>query len=109
MISIPKDFPVQPLKPGEPAADRVTCGTCGLSWDDAIPTTYTPAPAARCPFEYFHDTPDPEAEEKRRGELLARVLRLKPVRGKPDRYGTEWGDKTALGLYRTVARIISGD
>lgn len=53
-IKIPSDFAVQPLKAGETATDRVTCGTCGLSWDDAIATSYTPAPSARCPFEAFH-------------------------------------------------------
>ena len=51
---VPEDFPVKPLGPNDPARDRVTCGTCGRSWDDAIPTTYTPAPAARCPFEHWH-------------------------------------------------------
>ena len=34
--------------------DIVTCGSCGLSWDDAIVTDITPAPSAHCPFEYFH-------------------------------------------------------
>jgi hypothetical protein len=53
-LPIPKDFPVQPLKPGQPAGDRATCLTCGLSWDDSIPTGWTPAPSARCPFEYYH-------------------------------------------------------
>ncbi len=53
-IQIPVDFPVRPLKPGDIATDKMTCGTCGLSWDDAIPTTWTPVPSARCPFEYFH-------------------------------------------------------
>lgn len=51
---IPADFPVQPLKPNQKAEDRVTCGHCGLSWDDAIITSMTPAPSARCPFEAFH-------------------------------------------------------
>lgn len=51
---VPKDFPVQPLKPGEPAKDRMTCGECGRSWDDAQSTEWTPVPAGRCPFEYFH-------------------------------------------------------
>lgn len=54
-IDIPKDFPVKPLKPGDPAKDKATCGECGLSWDDAVATSYTPAPAARCPFEHFHE------------------------------------------------------
>jgi hypothetical protein len=54
---IPLSFAVQPLRPGEPAKDKVTCGHCNLSWDDAIPTSWTPAPSARCPFEYFHKYP----------------------------------------------------
>ncbi len=54
-MKIPKSFPVQPLKPNQPAKGRATCGTCGRSWDDGIATGYTPAPSARCPFEYFHD------------------------------------------------------
>ena len=32
-----------------------TDGNCGLSWDDSIITGMTPTPAARCPFEYFHE------------------------------------------------------
>jgi hypothetical protein len=51
---IPADWPVQPLKPGEKAEDKATCGHCGLSWDDGISTSMTPAPSARCPFEQFH-------------------------------------------------------
>jgi hypothetical protein len=30
------------------------CNTCGRAWDDARPSKWTPAPAARCPFEYWH-------------------------------------------------------
>jgi hypothetical protein len=52
--SVPADFPVRPLGEGDDAADRVTCGTCGRSWDDAVGTSWTPAPSGRCPFEYFH-------------------------------------------------------
>jgi hypothetical protein len=55
---VPKDFPVQPLKPGEPAKDKATCGTCGRSWDDGKITGWTPAPSGRCPFEYFHARED---------------------------------------------------
>lgn len=51
---VPADFPVKPLLPGEKAEDKTTCLTCGLSWDDAIVTSMTPAPGARCPFEEFH-------------------------------------------------------
>ncbi len=51
---IPKNFAVQPLRKGQKAKDKATCGHCGLSWDDAKPTQWTPAPSGRCPFEYFH-------------------------------------------------------
>jgi hypothetical protein len=30
------------------------CGSCGRAWDDDKPTARTPAPAGRCPFEYWH-------------------------------------------------------
>lgn len=59
-IVIPKEFPVRPLAPNAKAEDKATCGTCGLSWDDAIVTAYTPAPSARCPFEDFHLYPEPK-------------------------------------------------
>lgn len=52
--SIPRTWPVQPLKLGQQADDPVTCGHCGLTWDDGKITSMTPAPAARCPFESFH-------------------------------------------------------
>ena len=51
---IPKSWPVQPLKPGQSAKDRMECGTCGRAWDDAKVTGMTSSPAARCPFESFH-------------------------------------------------------
>lgn len=51
---VPRDFPVRPLRKGHKAKDPVTCCTCGLAWDDAKVTSYTPAPSARCPFEVFH-------------------------------------------------------
>lgn len=54
--AVPHDFEVQPVGcPGE-AQDPATCGTCGLTWDDAVITSMTPAPSARCPFEPFHVT-----------------------------------------------------
>lgn len=53
-MKVPKDFPVRPVRKGQKAKDPCTCGTCGRTWDDAIATAYTPAPSARCPFEYFH-------------------------------------------------------
>ena len=30
------------------------CGNCGRLWDDAVITSWTPAPSGRCPFEYEH-------------------------------------------------------
>lgn len=57
---IPKDWPVQPVNRNEIGhnakldVDIATDGYCGLSWDDGIITSMTPAPSARCPFEAFH-------------------------------------------------------
>lgn len=47
-----------------------------------------------------------ESEMIRRGENLAEIFRLKKVGGF---YRTEWGAKTALGLYLTVKRIVEDD
>lgn len=52
--SVPADFPVRPLKAGEKAEKKSTCGSCNRSWDDAKITSMTPAPGGRCPFEEFH-------------------------------------------------------
>ena len=56
VVKIPRGFPVRPIDPAsrKGKGDVATCETCGLSWDDSIPTVYTPAPSARCPFEAFH-------------------------------------------------------
>lgn len=61
-MTVPESWPVQPLKPGESAKDRMRCGTCGREWDDGIVTSMTPTPAARCPFESFHDDDDGDDE-----------------------------------------------
>ncbi len=39
---------------GKVIEDIATCGTCGKSWNDALITQRTPAPSARCPYEYIH-------------------------------------------------------
>ncbi len=57
LVVVPADFPVKVLTTEADkaaAGDLVTCGNCGRSWDDSIVTGWTPAPSARCPFEYFH-------------------------------------------------------
>lgn len=56
---IPADHPVRPVESTGVGA-LATCGTCGLSWDDSLVTSMTPAPSGRCPFEQFH-TPDPDS------------------------------------------------
>jgi hypothetical protein len=65
--------------------------------------------AARDALAVLGSTLQPEAltelEETRRGIVLADVLRLRAKRDN-GRYDLEGGDKTALGLYRTVKRII---
>lgn len=57
VLAVPDDFPVKQLVTDQQkrdAADPRTCGTCFRTWDDAVITGMTPAPSARCPFEYFH-------------------------------------------------------
>lgn len=41
----------------EPHNGIATCGACGRSWDDTIPTWATPAPSGRCPFEGMRRAP----------------------------------------------------
>jgi len=56
----------------DPADSRATvCGTCGRAWDDSVSTAWTPAPAARCPFEYDHDGDDEEYENEVANEAAA--------------------------------------
>ena len=41
------------------------------------------------------------------GEKLSEILLLKEDKGyNPKRYKTTWGNKTALGLYETIKRIL---
>lgn len=58
-----------------------------------------------------------EQEEARRGRLLTEMLFLREakiasptskrlVSYDPPRYATKWGTKTALGLYRSIERIV---
>lgn len=60
-VDVPADHPVQPLDDDDRPPGRTTCGTCGRSWDDGKSTSITPAPAARCPFEYEHLDADDQA------------------------------------------------
>lgn len=48
---------------GAPIIRIATCGACGRSWDDALGTSMTPAPAARCPFEDEHEDEDESADD----------------------------------------------
>lgn len=49
-----------------------------------------------------------ELEETKRGMLIVEVLGLKRSREYPDRVDTAWGNKTMIGLYRTMKRIVEG-
>lgn len=44
-----KDIDPDDIKP------TTACGTCRLSWNDDLSSTWTPVPSARCPFEYIHE------------------------------------------------------
>ena len=55
-----------------------------------------------------------ESEKIKRGRLIAKVLHLKShsYYGDDDvniRYFTTWGDKTPLGLYETLYRLLTDD
>lgn len=50
-----------------------------------------------------------EIEKITIGEQLADILMLRKDKGyEPERYKTLWGNKTFIGLYETVKRIIEG-
>ncbi len=48
-----------------------------------------------------------ETEETKRGALIAEILKLKASK-ENGRFFTTWGDKTALGLFRTIQGIVEG-
>ena len=50
-----------------------------------------------------------EDQEREVGEVIAQALYLKKDRIYPDRYKTDWGTKTALGLFRTLRHIIEAE
>jgi len=48
-----------------------------------------------------------DIEKSEIGEKLAEILMLKEDKGyNPKRYKTLWGNKTTLGLYGTIKRIL---
>lgn len=47
-----------------------------------------------------------EQQETQCGQLIADVLSLRRHSIERGRYSTEWGSKTALGIFRMVKRII---
>ena len=95
MKRIPADFPVRPINRGAvrqiaaAGRDLVTCGVCGRQWNDAIPTAYTPAPGARCPFEAFHSEEDDERTRRQRAAEAARPSDLAYLEAARTRYGVE--------------------
>lgn len=60
---------------GRLIVDVVTCGNCGMSWNDALVSSRTPAPGARCPYEYEH------GEIKELARLKARRDRRRALAG----------------------------
>ena len=50
-----------------------------------------------------------EREQIEAGKQLAEVFRLKRSKEFPDRYETDWGTKTALGVYLVAERIVKGE
>ena len=48
-----------------------------------------------------------ESEQIKLGNLLAQVFHLKRDVEHPDRYRTNWGTKTAKGVYLVACRIIN--
>ena len=62
-----------------------------------------------CPSAILLDMKDvntiTEEEETRRGDILAENLNLKRSHDYPDRWYTQWGTKTSLGLFRIVKRF----
>lgn len=73
-------------------------------WEDLRRVALASGPAL---FALPFLTRGSEAEQAKRGELLAEMLGLK-VDKSTGRYFTTGGDKTALGLFRTCKRIIEG-
>lgn len=46
--------------PGSWRIDLATCGACSRVWNNAAGSDITPAPSARCPFEYQHEPETPQ-------------------------------------------------
>lgn len=104
---IPKDFPVQPLTTAgiQSAGLLAVCGHCGLAWDDSIPTSYTPAPSARCPFEAFHVHTEP-----RRVKPTAVMTKLRGAAANKHAVNLSWQEATQLlDLRRALARAIDDE
>lgn len=53
-------MPVRELEDWENPPGAMMCVHCGRRWDDSIPTSMTPAPSGRCPFEYEHEYEEDE-------------------------------------------------
>lgn len=83
----------------EDASDIATCGTCGLTWNDTRPSSRTPAPSGRCPFEHIHE----EAEE---------LAALKALAEEAEGYASDWRHGATLirdEYFTTYARQLAED
>lgn len=67
---------------GRPSVTIAICGHCGRGWNDALITSRSPVPSARCPFEYEHRY---AAGDRDAGNLYAISRIVSPVHfGKPE-------------------------
>lgn len=84
---VPSTWPVQPLHTDAEGPNVATCGTCWRKWDDGAVTELTPTPAARCPFETFHD--QAEAEHIAQHPTGADIETGRDLANDAEQYGAE--------------------
>lgn len=117
MCKIPSTHPVKNLIKGSAAYRNAkclaTCGTCGRSWDDAVVTSMTPAPSARCPFEYYHkeykSQAAKDAQESGYGDADYWDYLDESAQEKSDRFVKKGDNKTAREmLSRSLGDALAG-
>lgn len=72
--------------------DIFGCLVCGLEWNNAEPTSMTPTPGGRCPFEWFHHSLDKLEDEKLNPEDIPDDWPVQPWLGSWAELDIEWND-----------------
>lgn len=75
------------------------CGECGRDWNDALITSRTPAPNARCPYEAIH-------------EEIAELKILQSLADEAEGYAPDWKHGEALirdSYFEDYARELADD